>query len=247
MARSLRSNDLEAIYIPTLSEGQDRQLIRTRRNASKQMKRYMNQIKAFLRYYGIEIPAQFGDGNWSNAFISWLKQVEFSEPTGSMAFQFHIEELIHLRQQMVELNRKLRQFSKTKRYAHSVKRLQSVPGIGLISAMIFLTELMDMSRFKNLNNLASFVGLVPGEHSSGADDDVNVTGITPRGNRYLRGIIVECAWIAVKKDPALLICYSKLTKRMTGQKAIVRIAKKLLNRLRFVLQNDQEYQLAVIE
>ena len=113
--------------------------------------------------------------------------------------------------------------------------------------MILLTELMDMNRFKNLDELAAFVGLVPGEYSSGDDDDVNVTGISSRGNRYLRSILIECAWVAIKKDPALMHYYNNLIKRMAGQKAIVRVARKLLNRIRFVLQNNQQYQLAVVE
>ena len=113
--------------------------------------------------------------------------------------------------------------------------------------MILLTELVDMNRFKTLDHLASYIGLVPGEHSSGDDDDENITGITPRCNRYLRSILVECAWVAVRKDTALTMCYSELTKRMKGQKAIIRIARKLLNRIRYVLNNNREYVIAVIE
>ena len=207
----------------------------------------MNQIKACLQYHGIKIPSQFKDGNWSGSFIAWLNQVTFTEPTGIKSFRFHLEELMHFRQRMIELNRAIRQLSRTERYGQKVKLLTSIPGIGLISAMILLAELMNMNRFKTLDDLAAYVGLVPGERSTGDDDDINVTGITPRGNRYLRGIIIECAWVAVKKDPALLQYYSKLTKRMSGQKAIVRVARKLLNRIRFVLQNNQEYQLAVIQ
>lgn len=247
LARSLRSHDLDAIYIPTQAEREDRQLIRTRRNTSKETKRYMNQIKAFLQYHGIKIPQQFSNRNWSGAFIAWLKQVKFSEPTGTKAFRFHIDDLLHFRQRLAELNREIRHLSKTERYHQRVKLLLSIPGIGLISAMILLTELMDMNRFKNLDELAAFVGLVPGEYSSGDDDDVNVTGISSRGNRYLRSILIECAWVAIKKDPALMHYYKNLIKRMAGQKAIVRVARKLLNRIRFVLQNNQQYQLAVVE
>jgi len=95
--------------------------------------------------------------------------------------------------------------------------------------------------------LASFIGLVPGEHSSADDDDINNTNITPRSHLYLRSILIECAWVAVRKDPALTMCYNELTKRMSGQKAIIRIAKKLLNRIRYVLKNNNPYVTAVLQ
>ncbi len=113
--------------------------------------------------------------------------------------------------------------------------------------MILLLELVDINRFKSLDKLASFVGIVPNEDSSGDDDDVNMTEITPRSHHYLRSILIECAWVAVRKDPALTMCYNELTKRMSGQKAIIRIARKLLNRIRYVLKNNQPYVTAVIE
>jgi len=247
LARSLRSGDLEPIYVPNREALEDRSLIRARRNAVKEQTRYKNRIKAMLSSYGIQIPERFKEGNWSGAFIKWLECVSFNRPTGKKTFQYYIDELKRARQRVAYLNREIRNLAQEDRYRDKVRLLKTIPGIGTLTAMILLLELIDILRFKTLDDMASYIGLVPGEHSSGDDDEVNVTGITPRSKRYLRSILIECAWVAVRKDPALTMCYNQLIKRMKGQKAIIRIARKLLSRICFVLKNNQEYVMAVVE
>lgn len=245
LAKALRSGDLDPIYVPRRTALEDRSLIRARRNAVKQQTRYKNQIKAMLAFYGISIPERFDNGYWSGHFIQWLEKITMEKSTGKDTLQFHIDELKHYRKRIAYLNHKIRQLARTDLYQHRVQYLTSISGIGVITAMILLTELVNINRFKSLDHLASYIGLVPGEHSSGDDD--NKTGITPRCHHYLRSIIIECAWVAVRKDPALMMCYKQLTRRMCGQKAIIRIARKLLNRIRYVLKNNQYYAIAVVK
>lgn len=247
LARSLKNGDLEPIYVPARDALEDRSLVRSRRTAVKDQTRYKNRLKALIRFYGITIPAQFQRRNWSGAFIKWLEHVSFHRPTGKQAIQSYIDELKRFRQQVAHLNRAIRKLAQEDRYRDQVNYLKTIPGIGTITAMILLTELVDMDRFKTADQLASYIGLIPGEHSSGNDDDENFTDITPRSHHYLRSILIECAWVAVRKDPALALCYYQLVRRMVGQKAIIRIARKLLNRIRYVLKNHREYVVAVIQ
>ncbi len=107
------------------------------------------------------------------------------------------------------------------------------------------TELVTLDRFKTLDQLASYVGLIPGEHSSGEREIV--TGITRRQNAVLRSVLVENAWIAARKDPALVLAFTTLAKRMPKNRAIIRIARKLLNRIRYVLKHQQPYVPAVVQ
>ncbi|HAM50909.1 MAG TPA: hypothetical protein DCP92_09560 [Nitrospiraceae bacterium] len=111
--------------------------------------------------------------------------------------------------------------------------------------MTLLTELYEIGRFKNLDKLCSYVGLTPDTDSSGETD--HTTGITKRRNAQLRCILIESSWVAVRKDPALLMSFNKLCKKMSKNKAIVRIARKLLNRIRYVLKTQQEYVSAVVQ
>ena len=103
---------------------------------------------------------------------------------------------------------------------------------------------MNIDRFKSLDELACFVGLVPAVYGSGEKE--KVLGLSNRHNRYLRNMLIESAWVAVRKDPALTLKYSELIRRMSKQEAIIRIAKKLLNRIRFVWKNNTCYSFALV-
>jgi len=100
-------------------------------------------------------------------------------------------------------------------------------------------------RFRSPDHLASYVGLVPGEDSS-SEKEVN-TGISHRRNALLRVILIEASWVAVRKDPALLLAFSALARRMPKNRAIIRIARKLLNRIRYVLKHQQPYQPGIVK
>lgn len=66
------------------------------------------------------------------------------------------------------------------------------------------------------------------------------------GHKQLRSALIEAAWVAIRVDPAMMQCYQLLTKRMKGAYAIIRIARKLLQRLRAVLISGQPYQKGII-
>jgi transposase len=165
--------------------------------------------------------------------------------SGDMALKVHLSELMHIRQIIAELNRAIRALATTECYRNNVRILKTVPGVSTLTAMTLLTELYDINRFKTLDKLCGYVGLIPNTDSSGEMD--RKTGITGRRNAHLRRIVIESAWTAVRKDPALMMVFNELYKHMTKTKAIVRIARKLLNRIRYVLRNQREYIPAIIQ
>jgi transposase len=120
-----------------------------------------------------------------------------------------------------------------------------VPGIAVLTAMKLLTELESIERFKTFTQLCSYIGLVPSTNSSGENEVTS--GITPRRNLRLRTALVESSWIAIRNDPALLSAYQRLCKRMPGNRAIIRIARKLLNRIVHVLRQREKYERGVIK
>ena len=122
--------------------------------------------------------------------------------------------------------------------------IRSIPGIGLITGMIFLTEIEDIARFENSDKLAGFIGLTPTCHSSGERESKGE--ITPRRHNSMRKTLVESSWIAVRRDPALSLSFSKYCKRMEPNKAITRIARKLVNRVFFVLTNEKKYEYKIV-
>lgn len=105
--------------------------------------------------------------------------------------------------------------------------------------MVILTEIDNIYRFSNQERLRAYVSLTPTSSSSG--DKETHGEIIRRGNKFLKSSIIECAWMAARVDPILHLDYIRFCKRMKKNKAIIRIACKLLNRLHFVLKNEMPY------
>lgn len=241
LARTLRSGDIRGIYVPTKEQMEDRQLLRTRQSMVRKQTRCKNQIKSILFFYGIPIPEE---SHWSRNFINRIEAVRMERASGDRALKAHLEELMHLRQIIADLNRAILALSKTDAYRDMVLLLKSVPGISTLTAMTLLTEVCDISRFSSLDKLASYAGLIPDVQSSGEHE--HVEGITRRRNPALRTILIEASWVAVRKDPALMMAFNTYALRMKKTAAIVHVARKLLNRVRFVLVNRKRYVPAVV-
>ena len=244
LARNLRNGELTPLYIPSRQAQEDRSLVRMRMQMVRKQTRCKNQIKAHLSLYGIDIPADLVRSHWSNRFITWLENVNFQYASGDHSLSALLSELRHLRQIICDLTKHIRRLALQEPYSTLVPYLKSVPGVGILTAMVFLTEIVDIKRFKNIDHLASYVGLIPGEDSSG-DQEVH-TGISRRRNQHLRYLIIESSWVAVRKDPALIKSFNELSKRMPKNKAIIRIARKLLRRMHFVLKNQEYYEPCVV-
>ena len=247
IAQSLRSGQLKGIYIPNEATQNDRLLLRARHAMVKDLNRSKNRIKSMLFFLGVPLPDRFfaPGRSWSKPFIKWLEELSLEYPTAKSALDAHLDQVRHLRSSVLKLTRQINELSRSNRYKENAVLLISIPGIGTLTAMMILTEFEDIKRFKDFDELCSFVGLVPSTSSSGENDIT--TGITPRRNGRLRSAIIESAWVAIRNDPALLSSYQSLTKRMPGNKAIVRIAKKLLRRMVQVLRNKKSYEKGVIK
>ena len=133
---------------------------------------------------------------------------------------------------------------KGQRYNDDVQLLTSVSGVGTVTSALFLLEVGDVERFKGFDRLNNYIGFCPDTDSSG--ETQRDTGITTRRHKQLRTALIEAAWEAKRTDPAILDAYTKLTQRMTGKKAIVRIARKLLRRMRAVLISKIPYQKGLV-
>jgi transposase len=219
-------------------------MVRLRSSLVREQTRYKNRIKAILQYYGLPTPDGILDRHWSRKYLAWLDQVRLQYASGDYAFRVLLAQLLSVRQTLAELTRRIRLLSQDEQYREKVALLCTIPGVSQLAAMVLLTELVDVERFKSLDQLASYTGLVPGEHSSG-EREID-TGLSYRRNPALRLMLVECAWTAAKRDPSLLMCFNRYAGKMPKNKAIVKVARKLLSRIRFVLKNNAPYQICVV-
>lgn len=242
IARSLRNGDLVALFVPEKQLQQDRGVVRERGRLQSDRKRVMNRIKSQLHFYG-QYPEEgvLSTWGWSRRFLDFLDK----QGKENIALEMLVEEFKELRRLEKQAMVKLRNLFKNERYANMMKLLCSVPGVGFLTAAQLLTEIGDMKRFKTFDQLCFYVGLVPGTHSSG--EKVSANTRTTRGNKHLRTTIIESAWVAIRLDTELALAYGDLKKRMNGPRAIIKIARKLLNRIRRVWLSGKEYTSASAE
>lgn len=247
IARSLRNGELEGIYVHSEEDREYRSLPRCRKKLAKDLTRCKNRTKSFLYFMGIKLPEEFANRSthWSNRFMKWLESIELKTLAGTITLRTHIEEASAIRKLQLNVTKEIRKLSKSERYNKQMELIRSVCGVGPTSAMIFLTEIGDINRFKSLDKLASYVGFIPNTSSTGEKEGIGE--MTSRGNSLLKETLIECSWVAIRHDPALLMKFKQLCGRMESNKAIIRIARKLLNRIRFVLKNQQPYVQGVVQ
>lgn len=247
LARELENHSLTAIYVPDEYHEQLRSLVRYRYSLVKRETQVKNRIKAYLHVQGVEIPDPKELCHWSGAFINYLKQLQFSHPFGNTCFASLLEDLKAVRIQLAKTTRQLRAYVNDQAVLKPIinECIASVPGIGFITALTFYSEIIDIDRFPDLDHLCCYIGLVP--RLSGSGDNQQELGITPRRNPHLRYLMIEAAWVAIRKDPALTLVFAQLSQRMKKTNAIIRIAKKLVNRIRYVWKHQTSYQTAVIQ
>ena len=245
IGRCLQGGLLSGVHIPNADCEADRQLVRYRKKVWSDLVRTKNRIKSLLALAGIEIPPQWDNPTWSKAFLHWLQTLPIPQASMRASLDLHLQQYDllekHLRKAAIEARLLLRQ----SRYKQMGKLLQTIPGIGSLTALLILTELGDFSRFVSFKKLNSFVGFKPGSHSTG--EQQHLGRITYRKHNQLRSVLVESAWVAVGADPVMAVKYQELTKRMTGKRAIIVIARKLLSRIAFVYRQRQPYQIGVVQ
>ena len=239
LARDHEAKHLKAIHVPNEDTQKDRNLIRLRKKLTGDLNRSKNRLKSLLKYQGVDIPDQFGKACWSYNFMNWVEQQAAKDPLLKDTLLLMLEEVRLLRQLLLKAERKIRELMQHK-YSQQATLLISTPGIGQTTAMLFLLETGDIRRFGSFDQLNDFVGFCPDTDSSG--DMRRDTGITIRRHKQLRTALLEAAWRAIRIDPALLETYQQLIKRMKVHQAIIRIARKLLRRMRAVLLSGIPYQ-----
>lgn len=240
IAKYLEAQLLNSIYIMPIEQQERRALFRQREGKVKDITRCVNKLKGMLNFFGVVLPNEFADKTYiSRNLIAWLQQLTLNTTAGTDTLQQYINELIYQRQQLLRINRRIKK-SVSEYYDGQYKSLLSVPGIGPITAMGLLTETGDLSRFdKQPDEFASYLGLIPCERSSA--EHLYSKHIQSRCNRHLRPLLIEAAWVAITKSPALLAFYKKHA-GVNGKKAIIKVARKLSLIAKAVALTKTKYQ-----
>lgn len=241
----LQSGVLRGIHIPDEQQEADRVFFRHRKRILKDLTRCKNRIKGLLAFSGIEIPEAYDNAGWSRNFINWLKVLDCKQQSRKRALDYQTNQVEFLRKELLAISNEIRKMMREQRYKTNYYLLRSIPGIGPLTAASLLVEIGDVKRFETFYHLNSFVGLLPMERSSGVSE--NKLSLTVRKHRQLRSDLVESAWTAKRTDPAMALYFQEQIKRKDSKIVIIKIARKLLNRIRFVLLNQQPYEFGVVK
>lgn len=244
LAKQLEQGALDAIHVPSIKQQEIRSFSRLRYQLMKKQTRIKNQIKGYLNFYGHKIPENHEMQHWSGRFIEHLRGLTFDYNPGKAQLNIYLDELTEVRKRLATVIKLLKSYINEFCIDKEIKLLQTVPGIGFISAVTIKSELIDIERFRNFDSLVRYVGLMPLISASG--DRKTILGMKKQRNSYLRELLIEAAWISIRKDNALLLSYQNLLIRMSKQEAIIRIAKKLLSRINYVLKQKKEYVYSVV-
>lgn len=243
LSRQLAEGNLEGIYIPDKQMEHARSLVRQRHRLAQDQTRCKNRIRHLLLFSGIQTKST--EERWSNKYITQLQQMDLESDWLKAALNLAIEQYLQLRNILKQATLALRGLAEQAVFAPVQKWLQSINGVGLINGMVIQTEIQDIRRFKTLDTLCDYAGFVPDIHSS--NDKQRVIGITHRCNEFLREAIIESSWMLIRKDPAMLMKYNEYRKRMNPNKAIIRMGKHLLARIRYVWSNQKQYEKGIVQ
>jgi len=238
----LAKGHLRGIYIPDKNMEHARSLVRQRHQLVKDQGRCINRFKHLMLCHGLKTPT--GSDRISLNYIKEAQELDCGSETLKRTLHFALQEYLHIRGLVKEITIAIRDLSKEEPFLSLQKILQSIDGVGLISGMVIQTEITDMKRFKTLDSLCDYAGFVPDLYSS--NEKTVTKGITPRANEFLRETIIECSWVLIRKDPAMLMKYNEYSKRMSANKAIIRIGKHLLSRIRHLWNTGQTYERGIV-
>jgi transposase len=219
LVKALKAGILRGIYIPRKENLDDRGVMRFRKVLQIQLGGYKSRVKHLLYNNGVALPECFSSPgtHWSKRFMRWLREdaVLLSPQRNSLELLLGQVELF--RKNLLGATRRIRAMSEEERYAVMYNNLRRIPGIGMITAMCLLTEIDDPSRFHNEKQFASYLGLIPSNHSSGEKKIQREK--TFRGNKHLGPMLIESSWTAIRHDGSLAASFGEYCKRMKSLSA----------------------------
>jgi len=227
----LRSERFPKIWVPSLEERDVRQLLVQRHKQVQARTRVKNQLQAMALSQGVQKKRKL----WTQAGRAELEKLELL-PYAAARRQQLLGSLEVLAAEIEQLNRRVEE--EVGQRPAAVK-LQTHPGVGAVTALALVLTLGPAERFASAKQVASYLGLIPSEYSSGGRQKLG--RITKQGSSFLRFLLVEAGQSAVRKDAELGRFYRRLAMRKHRALAKVAVARKLAVRLYLMLREDWTY------
>lgn len=223
----LAGNRLHDVWVPDQELREDRDVVRTRFDIAKKITGVKVQIQTLLKKYGI-IKLEHVE-NWSVSFMQWLK---YELKDNGKGFRLSLDSLLRqlsfLETECKFIEKEVKKISEKERYKEEYDELIKLKGVGILTAMTFLTEIGDVSRFQNRRQIGAYLGLVPSSYESG--DRIDKKGkITNDGPYRLRSVLNQAVWVHIRYDGEEKRVYDKICERNPKhkKKAVVACMRRL--------------------
>jgi transposase len=188
LAELLRAGLLTEVRPPTPADEAVRDLCRARDDAREDLQRCRHRLGKLLLRRGLH----YNGRNWTQGHQRWIDSLEWAEPAERVVVDDYLLAIEQLVARLSELDTRLAEIAETEPYRERVGWLRCFRGIDTLTAILILAELHDFRRFQAPRALMAYLGLVPGEHSSG--EKHRRGRITRTGNALVRRLLVETAW-----------------------------------------------------
>ena len=230
-------------YQPTPRQRQHRALVRHRQYLQGRITSVRSKIRHILSNYNADRKDLFS----ANCGPAYLKEVHLSDVDRFVIKQLWAEWQDHLAQRLA-VSKKLKAFvaKAPQREAEAREILKTAPGVGPVTAEVVLSELGDISRFRNAKAVCAYAGLVPVVRQSGERKSKDMK-ITKEGSGLLRWALVEAAWRLVGNSPKWAALFARLMHRSGKKRAIVAVARKLLCVLYAMLRTSTPYKIVATQ
>ena len=209
LARLHAAGQLRPVLVPAPELEALRDLVRAREDLRGDLMRARHRISKLLLRRGLIWP---GPGEaWADRHLRWLAKTRFEEPLAEIVFGEYLahHEVLLARRDRLEVL--IAQQSVQGPWAPTVARLRCLRGIDTLTAVGLVAEIGDITAFPHPTQLASYLGLVPSEHSSGMTRSQG--SITKAGSSHARRLLIEAAW-HYRRRPSLSL---GLKRRQHGQ------------------------------
>jgi transposase len=197
------SEELHEVWVPDRALRDEREVTRVRGDGARRVTRAKTQTQSLLKRYGLRKPESVGD-SWTKRHWAWLQAMTGAgSPLGPgtrQALGRLLDEVTWQEGQAKAMEADVVELSRAPRYAEAVAVATEDPGVGVLTAMVFLTEMGDLRRFVNRAAVGSFVGLSPSRNQSG--EVVGGFGhITHQGPARVRWVLNQSVWMWIRTDP----------------------------------------------
>jgi transposase len=217
-----RAGLLTEVRPPTPDDEAVRDLARARDDAREDLQRCRHRLGKLLLRRGLHYHGR----NWTRGHRQWIASLEWTHVAERAVVDDYLLAIDHTEARLLELDARLAEIAETEPYREPVGWLRCFRGIDTLTAMLILAELHDVRRFASAPALMAYLGLVPGEDSSG--EKHRRGRITRTGNALVRRLLVETAW-HYQHRPSVGVA---LMRRRTGQPGcVIAIADRAQQRL----------------